>query len=187
MSENNSKLPSIIAIVLLALILVAVFFAVNQPKVAAPTSTASSQSSVKNLVASQVATNPNDKCASQSPAVPNFKPVDPELLKKITIEDTKVGEGQEVKSGDVVCIDYKGTFTDGKVFDESYKRGQPFVTQIGVGRVIQGWDLGIVGLKEGGKRKLTIPGDFAYGATERSGIPANSTLIFEVELVKIIK
>lgn len=188
MSENNSKIPSIIVIVLLALILVGVFFTVGMPKAVKPNPATSASSSIKSSTASQLPANPTDKCVSpQPPTTANIKPVDPELLKKITIEDTLVGAGQEVKSGDVVCIDYKGTFTDGKVFDESYKRGQPFVTQIGVGRVIAGWDLGIVGLKEGGKRKLTIPGELAYGATERPGIPANSTLIFEVELVKIVK
>jgi FKBP-type peptidyl-prolyl cis-trans isomerase len=187
MSENNSKIPSIIVIVLLALILVGVFFTVGMPSAAKPNPATTASSSTKSPVASQLAANPADKCASQSPASPNFKPVDPELLKRVTIEDTKVGEGQEVKSGDVVCIDYKGTLLDGKVFDESYKRGQPFVTQIGVGRVIPGWDLGIVGLKEGGKRKLTIPADLAYGSRDSNGIPANSTLIFEVELVKVIK
>jgi FKBP-type peptidyl-prolyl cis-trans isomerase len=166
MSQNNSKIPSIIALILLVLILIAVFFTINQPKVSAPTT---------------------DKCKSTSQKTDAVKPVDAEKLKLITIEETKVGSGAEVKSGDIVCIDYKGSLTDGKVFDESYKRGQPFVTQIGVGKVIPGWDYGIVGLKEGGKRKLTIPADLAYGSRDSATIPANSTLVFEVELVKIIK
>jgi FKBP-type peptidyl-prolyl cis-trans isomerase len=187
MSENNSKIPSIIALILLVLILIGVFFAVNQPKAVAPSNSTSSQSSVKSATTSPVATNPQDKCATQNSKLAKANPVDVEKLKLITIEDTKLGTGGEVQSGDVVCIDYKGTLLDGKVFDESYKRGQPFVTQIGVGKVIPGWDYGIVGLKEGGKRKLTIPADLAYGSRETNGIPANSTLVFEVELVKIIK
>ena len=185
MSQNNSKIPSIIALVALAVILIGVFFAVNQSK-AVDTSKTTTQSSVKSA-SSQLATNPNEKCKVTTPKTDAVKPVDQEKLKLITIEDTKIGEGQEVKSGDVVCIDYKGMLLDGKVFDESYKRGQPFVTQIGVGQVIPGWDYGIVGLKEGGKRKLTIPADLAYGSRTTGSIPANSTLIFEVELVKIIK
>ena len=188
MSQNNSKIPSIISLIVLVLILAGVFFAVNRPKVEAPSNNNSNPSSIKTSTSSQLAANPADKCTpSQLPKSDQIKPVDLEQLKKITIEETKVGSGETVKSGDVICIDYKGTFVDGKVFDESYKRGKPFTTQIGVGQVIPGWDLGIVGLKEGGKRKLTIPSDLAYGPADRQGIPANSTLIFEVELVKIIK
>jgi FKBP-type peptidyl-prolyl cis-trans isomerase len=187
MSENNSKIPTIIALVLLVLILVGVFFTVNQPKAVAPDITSSSPSSTKSTN-SQPAANPTDKCvAPKSPKIPTANPVDAEKLKLIKIEETKLGTGDEVKSGDVVCIDYKGTLENGTEFDQSYKRGQPFVTQIGVGQVIPGWDLGIVGLKEGGKRKLTIPSDLAYGSRATGTIPANSTLIFEVELVKVIK
>jgi FKBP-type peptidyl-prolyl cis-trans isomerase len=186
MSQNNSKIPTIIALILLALILIGVFFVVSQPKAETSNKATTSQSSVK-PAASQLNTTPNEKCKVTSPKTDAVKPVDAEKLKLITIEDTTPGIGAEVKSGDVVCIDYKGSLTDGKVFDESYKRGQPFVTQIGVGQVIPGWDYGIVGLKEGGKRKLTIPADLAYGSRATGTIPANSTLVFEVELVKIIK
>jgi FKBP-type peptidyl-prolyl cis-trans isomerase len=105
---------------------------------------------------------------------------------QVSIEDTKIGSGAEVKSGDTVSINYRGTLTDGKEFDSSYKRGQPFETQIGTGQVIQGWDQGIPGMKVGGKRKLIIPPELAYGAQGVSGaIPPNATLIFEVELVGI--
>lgn len=107
----------------------------------------------------------------------------PEDLK---IEDIKVGEGAQVKNGDTVVIDYLGTLLDGKKFDSSYDRGQPFETQIGVGQVIKGWDLGVIGMKAGGKRKLTIPPELGYG--ERGAgedIPPNSTLVFEVELREI--
>lgn len=188
MPENKSKIPSIIAIVLLLLILIGVFFTINQPKATTSPTSTTSQASVKDQIVSKLAANPNDKCpAPRTPKSDKINPVDAEKLKQIKIEDTKIGTGEEVKSGDVVCIDYKGTLENGTEFDQSYKRGQPFVTQIGVGQVIPGWDLGIVGLKEGGKRKLTIPADLAYGSRATNSIPANSTLIFEVELVKVIK
>ena len=95
------------------------------------------------------------------------------------------GEGSEVKEGDTVVMNYKGTLEDGTQFDSSYDRGEPFETQIGVGQVIKGWDMGIPGMKVGGKRKLTIPADLAYGDRAVGNIPANSTLIFEVELLEI--
>lgn len=100
-------------------------------------------------------------------------------------EDITIGKGPAVKSGDTIVIDYKGTLTDGTKFDSSYDRGTPFETQIGVGRVIKGWDMGVVGMKVGGKRKLTIPPALGYGDQEQGSIPPNSTLIFEVELREI--
>ncbi len=103
----------------------------------------------------------------------------------LKIEDTQVGTGQEVKSGDTVVIHYKGTLTDGTQFDSSYDRGEPYETPIGVGAVIKGWDLGVVGMKVGGKRKLTIPPTLGYGNRASGQIPANSTLIFELELVGV--
>ena len=106
---------------------------------------------------------------------------------ELKIEDIKVGTGSaEVKSGDTISIHYLGTLENGTKFDSSYDRGQPLETQIGVGRVIQGWDQGVLGMKVGGKRKLTIPPDLGYGAQGVGNvIPPNSTLIFEVELVGI--
>jgi FKBP-type peptidyl-prolyl cis-trans isomerase len=105
---------------------------------------------------------------------------------ELKIEDTTLGKGREVKSGDLISIHYKGTLLNGKEFDSSYNRNKPLDVQIGVGAVIKGWDEGIVGLKEGGKRKLTIPSNKAYGATSKPTIPANSALVFEVELLKIV-
>jgi FKBP-type peptidyl-prolyl cis-trans isomerase len=114
-------------------------------------------------------------------------PTDPSPTKTETvkIEDITIGTGQEVKSGDTVVIHYKGTLTDGTQFDSSYDRGEPYETPIGVGAVIKGWDLGVVGMKVGGKRKLTIPPSLGYGAQSSEKIPSNSTLIFELELVGI--
>lgn len=104
---------------------------------------------------------------------------------KVKVEDITVGTGQEVTSGDTVVMNYKGMLKDGTQFDSSYDRGEPFTTKIGTGQVIQGWDLGIPGMKVGGKRKLTIPPELGYGSASIGSIPANSTLIFEVELLEI--
>lgn len=104
---------------------------------------------------------------------------------KFEIVDIKVGVGKVVGSGDYVTIHYLGTLENGKKFDSSYDRGEPFQTRIGVGEVIEGWDMGVVGMKVGGKRKLIIPPQLAYGDREIGIIPPNSTLIFEVELIDV--
>lgn len=108
------------------------------------------------------------------------------MITELKIEDIVAGTGAEVKSGDTVVINYKGTLLDGTQFDSSYDRGVPFETKIGVGMVIKGWDVGVLGMKAGGKRKLTIPSNMAYGE-QGSGdlIPPNSPLMFELELLEI--
>lgn len=100
-------------------------------------------------------------------------------------QDHIVGTGKEAKSGNKVKVHYVGTLTDGTKFDSSVDRGQPFEFDLGAGRVIQGWDEGVAGMKVGGKRKLVIPPDLAYGSRAQRQIPANSTLIFEVELLEV--
>ena len=104
---------------------------------------------------------------------------------KFKMEETEKGEGPEVQSGDFISIHYHGTLEDGTVFDSSVERGVPFKTRIGVGEVIAGWDMGVVGMKVGSKRKLTIPAELAYGDRAIGDIPAGSTLIFDVELISI--
>ena len=105
---------------------------------------------------------------------------------KLKIEDIKAGNGPEVKEGDTVVMHYTGWLEEGKKFDSSYDRKEPFETKIGVGYVIKGWDMGVPGMKAGGKRKLTIPYQLGYGKYGiEPDIPGFATLIFEVELIKI--
>jgi FKBP-type peptidyl-prolyl cis-trans isomerase FkpA len=97
------------------------------------------------------------------------------------------GKGPEAKDGDTVKVHYVGTLPDGKKFDSSRKRNEPFQFKIGQGNVIKGWDQGVPGMKVGEKRKLTIPPSLGYGARGVPGtIPPNSPLIFEVELVEVV-
>ena len=103
----------------------------------------------------------------------------------LRITDLEIGTGAEAVSGEVVSVNYRGTLMNGKEFDSSYGRG-PFSFPLGGGRVIRGWDEGVAGMKVGGKRKLVIPPDLAYGDRGAGGvIPPNATLIFEVELLQV--
>ena len=103
----------------------------------------------------------------------------------LEITDLVVGEGEEAKAGQTVSVNYRGTLTNGKEFDSSYGRG-PFSFPLGAGRVIKGWDEGVAGMRVGGKRKLVIPPDLAYGSRGAGGvIPPDATLLFEVELLKV--
>jgi len=105
----------------------------------------------------------------------------------LKVEELSVGTGVEAVTGNTVSVHYTGRLTDGKKFDSSLDRGEPFTFQLGAGYVIKGWDEGVVGMKVGGTRRLTIPPALAYGDRDVGNglIPPNSTLIFEVELLAV--
>lgn len=106
----------------------------------------------------------------------------------LRVEDLEVGAGEEAKPGDTVVVHYTGWLTNGKKFDSSRDRNEPFTFTIGRSSVIQGWHQGIPGMRVGGKRRLTIPPELGYGAAGYPGvIPPNATLVFEVELLSIRK
>jgi FKBP-type peptidyl-prolyl cis-trans isomerase len=129
---------------------------------------------------------PEPAGAAPAPAAPTSSVEAPTSLVK---EDVKVGDGAEAKSGDTVKVHYTGRLlkTNAK-FDSSLDRGDPFEFQLGGGNVIKGWDEGVVGMKIGGKRKLTIPADLAYGAAgSPPKIPANAPLVFDIELLEVVE
>lgn len=101
--------------------------------------------------------------------------------------DTRPGHGEEASRGATVEVHYTGRLLDGRVFDDSHERGQPLTFRIGAGQVIRGWEIGVQGMREGGRRELLVPPDLAYGRRAVGPIPANSTLRFEVELVRVVE
>jgi peptidylprolyl isomerase len=104
----------------------------------------------------------------------------------LQITDVSAGTGAEAKDGDTVSCNYRGTLRSGKEFDSSTKQNKPFTFTLGAGKAIKGWDKGVVGMKVGGKRKLVVPPQLAYGDRGVPGIiPPNATLLFDIELVDV--
>jgi FKBP-type peptidyl-prolyl cis-trans isomerase len=107
-------------------------------------------------------------------------------VKDLQIKDVKIGTGKEAKDGNNVTVHYTGTLQNGKKFDSSKDRNQPFTFQLGRGEVIKGWDRGVKGMKVGGIRKLVIPPNLGYGANGSPPvIPPSAVLNFDVELLKV--
>jgi FKBP-type peptidyl-prolyl cis-trans isomerase FkpA len=105
---------------------------------------------------------------------------------ELVIEDLHVGDGEEACAGQYVSVHYTGWLVDGSKFDSSHDRNEPFAFPLGGRRVIQGWDVGVQGMRVGGLRKLTIPPAMGYGRMGAGGvIPPDATLVFEVELLAI--
>ena len=126
----------------------------------------------------QNSNNPTDSTESATQNLPQTK---------FQSKDVSVGSGELAEPGDKLKVHYLGKLVDGRVFDSSFDRGVPIELTLGVGQVIRGWDEGLVGMREGGKRVLTIAPDYGYGSRGVGSIPANSVLIFEVELVDVEK
>jgi FKBP-type peptidyl-prolyl cis-trans isomerase len=116
---------------------------------------------------------------------PNPTPV--QQQNGVIVEDLVIGQGEEAQPGDNLVVDYTGTLQNGQVFDSSKDKNAPFSLVLGKGMVIRGWDEGLVGMKEGGVRRLTISPEYGYGDRAIGPIPPNSTLIFEVELRSVTK
>jgi len=104
---------------------------------------------------------------------------------QIESRDITVGTGDVAIVGKEITVNYTGVFQDGKKFDSSLDRGVPFTFTLGAGQVIKGWDIGVEGMRVGGKRILVIPSGFAYGPNDYGPIPGNSTLVFQIELLGI--
>ena len=128
---------------------------------------------------------PNPVAAAVAASSPTAaSPTPPPPAGTLGIIDVKVGKGPAVADGNKVSVHYVGTLMDGTEFDSSRQRG-PFQFTVGKGTVIKGWDKGLVGMRAGGVRKLTIPPSLAYGDRGIGKIPAQATLLFEVELLSI--
>lgn len=109
------------------------------------------------------------------------------MSNELQVVDLHLGDGKECVKGALITTQYTGTLEDGTVFDSSYERGKPFQCVIGTGRVIKGWDQGLMGMNVGGRRKLFVPAHLAYGERQIGAhIMPNSNLIFEIELLEVL-
>jgi peptidylprolyl isomerase len=109
------------------------------------------------------------------------------MSKELLITDLRTGDGKEVVKGALITTQYIGKLEDGTVFDSSHERGKPFQCVIGTGRVIKGWDLGLMGMKVGGIRTLFVPAHLAYGDRQMGAhIKPGADLHFEIELLEVL-
>ena len=108
------------------------------------------------------------------------------MSNELIIEDLQLGDGKAVVKGALITTQYRGWLADGSEFASSYSRGKPFQCVIGTGRVIKGWDQGLMGMQVGGKRKLQVPAHLGYGERSMGAIPPNSDLTFEIELLEVL-
>jgi peptidylprolyl isomerase len=145
--------------------------------------TTAPSTSTTSTTSSATVPTPTSGPLSKEPAVPVEKGSPP---KKLVTKDLITGTGATAKSGSTVTVNYVGAlYKNGKIFDASWNRKQTFTTPLSSGSVISGWVQGIQGMKVGGRRVLIIPPSLGYGSTAQSGIPANSTLVFVVDLLKV--
>lgn len=183
-SRASFSVPSILSGIFL--LLLPACSKLTEPPTAEPisTDTSTTSASAKGAATAQLNAKPAQSAPPPAPSAPAVPPA--AAGGKLETKDVVVGKGKEAKAGDRVSVHYAGTLTDGKEFDSSRKHGKPFDFQLGAGNVIKGWDQGVAGMKVGGKRKLTIPYELAYG--ERGmppAIPPRATLLFEVELLEV--
>lgn len=108
-------------------------------------------------------------------------------IDKLVVTDVQIGEGEGVKKGDTVVVNYIGTLQNGQEFDNSYKKGASFSFKVGDNKIIDGWNEGMLGMKAGGQRIIIIPSAMAYGTEGYGPIPANATLVYAIELLQIEK
>ncbi len=106
-------------------------------------------------------------------------------VEKLLINDITVGVGNEVKVGDTVTVDYIGTLKNGQQFDNTYTKGEPFIFKVGAGKVISGWEEGVLGMKVGGDRVIVVPASMAYDTEGYGPIPGNATLVFAIKLLSV--
>ncbi|MEX0918225.1 MAG: FKBP-type peptidyl-prolyl cis-trans isomerase [Candidatus Paceibacterota bacterium] len=104
---------------------------------------------------------------------------------RLIIDDVVLGTGDAAEEGDTISVHYIGTLESGQQFDNSHTKGEPFVFTVGAGKVIEGWEEGVVGMKEGGQRILVVPPELGYGKSGYGPIPGNATLVFAIELIEI--
>lgn len=128
----------------------------------------------------------NEENMTNSPSTPISTPKKFHEVNKLEIKDLLLGTGKIASNGASLTVNYQGSLISGEIFDSSYDRNKSFSFVLGSGQVIKGWDQGILGMRQGGKRQLIIPADLAYGDYSPSPkIPSGATLVFEVELLKV--